>query len=99
MSTNEPTVKSVADALDKIATAFDEYKSVNDARIAAAAKGAGTAELDAKLAKMDGEIDRLNELKADLDDYFKRFSAYNRAENSATDADRGSWKHCDITVD
>lgn len=33
------------------------------------------------------------------DDYFKRFSSYNRAENSATDADRGSWKHCDITVD
>jgi len=67
MSTNEPTVKSVADALDKIATAFDEYKSVNDARIAAAAKGAGTAELDAKLAKMDGEIDKLNELKSDLE--------------------------------
>lgn len=67
MSINEPTVKSVADALDKIATAFDEYKSVNDARIAAAAKGAGTAELDAKLAKMDGEIDKLNELKSDLE--------------------------------
>ena len=33
------------------------------------------------------------------DDYCKRFSSYNRAENSATDADRGSWKHCDITVD
>ena len=26
----EPTIKSVADALDKIATAFDEYKKVND---------------------------------------------------------------------
>ena len=33
------------------------------------------------------------------DDYFKRFGIYNRAENRATDADRGSWKHCDITVD
>lgn len=66
MST-EPTVKTVADALDKIATAFDEYKKVNDERIAAATKGAGTAELDAKLAKMDGEIDRLNELKSDLE--------------------------------
>lgn len=66
MST-EPTVKTVADALDKIATAFDEYKKVNDERIAATTKGAGTAELDAKLAKMDGEIDRLNELKSDLE--------------------------------
>jgi len=66
MST-EPTVKTVADALDKIATAFDEYKKVNDERIAAATKGAGTAELDAKLAKMDTEIDRLNGLKSDLE--------------------------------
>ena len=64
---DEPTVKSVADALEKIATAFEDYKKTNDERIALAAKGAGTAELDAKLAKMDGEIDRLNELKADLE--------------------------------
>jgi hypothetical protein len=50
----EPSIKSVSDALDKIATAFDEYKKTNDARIEAIKAGKGTADLDAKLAKMDG---------------------------------------------
>jgi HK97 family phage major capsid protein len=63
----EPSIKSVADALDKIATAFDEYKKTNDARIEAVKTGAGTADLDAKLAKMDGHIDALNEAKSRLE--------------------------------
>lgn len=63
----EPSIKSVADALDKIGTAFDEYKKTNDQRLAALKEGKGTAELDAKLAKMDAEIDKLTELKADLE--------------------------------
>ena len=37
---DEPSVKSVADAMDKIATAFDEYKKTNDARIEAVKSGA-----------------------------------------------------------
>ena len=36
---DEPTIKSVADALDKIATAFDEYKKTNDARLDAIKAG------------------------------------------------------------
>lgn len=92
MSTNEPTVKSVADALDKIATAFDEYKSVNDARIAAAAKGAGTAELDAKLAKMDGEIDRLNELKADLEKLQTKLSRPGQKEGERQTPEADAYK-------
>lgn len=61
---DEPSIKSVADALDKIATAFDEYKKTNDVRIEAIKAGNSTADLDAKLAKMDEHIDSLNEAKS-----------------------------------
>lgn len=63
----EPSIKSVADALDKIATAFDEYKKTNDARIEAVKAGNSTSDLDAKLAKMDEHIDGLNEAKSRLE--------------------------------
>lgn len=63
----EPSIKSVAEALDKIGTAFEEYKKTNDQRLEALKAGKGTADLDAKLAKMDGEIDKLTELKGDLE--------------------------------
>jgi HK97 family phage major capsid protein len=64
---DEPSVKSVADALDKIATAFDEYKKTNDARIEAVKSGASTEALDAKLAKIDAHIDGLGEVKSKLE--------------------------------
>lgn len=64
---DEPSIKSVADALDKIATAFDEYKKTNDKRIEAIKAGNSTADLDAKLAKMDQHIDALNEAKSRLE--------------------------------
>ena len=64
---DEPSVKSVADALDKIATAFDEYKKTNDARIEAVKSGASTEALDAKLAKIDAHIDSLGEVKSKLE--------------------------------
>lgn len=63
----EPSLKSVGEALDKIGTAFDEYKKTNDARLEAVKAGAGTADLDAKLAKMDQHIDAINEAKARLE--------------------------------
>jgi HK97 family phage major capsid protein len=63
----EPSLKSVADALDKIATTFEEYKKTNDARIEAVKAGRGTADLDAKLAKMDEHITTLNEMKSELE--------------------------------
>lgn len=63
----EPSVKSIAEAIDKINTAFNEYKTTNDARIEAMKSGKGTAELDAKLAKIDTEIDTLKSIKADLE--------------------------------
>lgn len=63
----EPSIKTVAEALDKIGTAFDVYKKTNDERIEALKAGRGTAELDAKLAKMDTEMDKLASLKSDLE--------------------------------
>ena len=63
----DPTLKSVADALDKINTAFDEYKKVNDARLDAIKAGQSTADFDAKLAKIDAAIDGLNEAKGRLE--------------------------------
>lgn len=63
----EPSIKSVADALDKIATTFDEYKKTNDARIEAVKSGNSTADLDAKLAKMDEAMTGLSEAKGRLE--------------------------------
>lgn len=64
---DEPSIKSVGDALDKIANAFEEYKKTNDARIEAVKAGKGTEDLDAKLAKIDAAIDGLNEAKSRLE--------------------------------
>ncbi len=63
----DPTIKSVADAIDKIATAFDEYKKTNDARIEAVKAGKSTADLDAKLARMDEALNGLSEQKERLE--------------------------------
>jgi HK97 family phage major capsid protein len=64
---DDPTIKSVADSIDKIATAFEEYKTTNDARIEAVKSGNSTADLDAKLAKMDQHMDSLTEAKSRLE--------------------------------
>lgn len=64
---DEPSVKSIADSIDKINTAFSEYKQTNDARLEAIKDGKGTADLDAKLAKMDEVMNRLSEQKAELE--------------------------------
>lgn len=63
----DPSIKSVADALDKIATAFDEYKKVNDQRIEAVKTQKPTADIDAKLAKMDEHMGAITEAKTRLE--------------------------------
>ena len=63
----DPSVKSVADALDKIATAFEEYKKTNDARIDAVKAGNSTADLDLKLSRIDNHIESLGEMKTKLE--------------------------------
>ena len=63
----DPSVKSVADAIDKIATAFDEYKKTNDSRIEAIKAGNSTADFDLKLARIDTHIEALGEMKSKLE--------------------------------
>lgn len=63
----DPTIKSVAESIDKIATAFEEYKKTNDQRIEAIKAGNSTADLDAKLAKMDQHIESMTEAKSRLE--------------------------------
>ena len=70
----EPTLKSVADALDKIATTFEEYKKVNDQRLEAVKAGKSTADMEAKLAKMDRDIEAMNEAKGRLEKIETRLS-------------------------
>lgn len=69
---DEPTMATVAEALDKINEAFSEYRRTNDERIEAIRKGHGTAELDAKLARMDEVIDSLSEQKKKLEELERR---------------------------
>jgi len=64
---DEPTLRSVAEAIDKINTAFNEYKQTNDQRIEAIKAGKSTADLDAKLARMDEAISSMSEQKARLE--------------------------------
>lgn len=63
----EPTLKSVTEAIDKIATAFSEYKKTNDERIEALKAGQSTADFDAKLSKIDQHIAGLEEQKSKLE--------------------------------
>jgi len=64
---DDPTIKSVADAIGEIAKAFEEYKQTNDQRLDAIKKGQSTESLDAKLARMDEHIDAMTEAKSRLE--------------------------------
>jgi HK97 family phage major capsid protein len=63
----DPSIKSVAESIDKIATAFEEYKKTNDQRIEAIKAGNSTADFDAKLARMDQHIEAITEAKSRLE--------------------------------
>lgn len=64
---DDPSIKSVADAIDKIATAFEEYKQTNDQRIEAIKAGKSTEALEAKLARMDEHIEAITDAKSRLE--------------------------------
>lgn len=62
-----PTLQSVSEGIDKIAAAFEEYKKTNDARIEAVKNGTGTADLEAKLDRIEKEISVVAEQKTRLE--------------------------------
>ena len=64
---DDPSIKSIGEALDKIGAAFDEYKKTNDARIEAIKAGKSTADFEAKLAKIDEHIGALEDVKSRLE--------------------------------
>lgn len=63
----DPSIKSIAEAIDKINVAFEEYKKTNDQRIEAIKTGGSTDALDAKLARIDEHINALTEAKSRLE--------------------------------
>lgn len=59
-------IKSLIEAQGK---AWEEHKKTNDELLKAKAEGKAVADLDAKLAKVSDEMDKLAELKADFDKF------------------------------
>lgn len=83
----EPTIKSVAEAIDKVGNAFEEYKKTNDARLEAVKAGNSTADFDAKLAKMDEHIGSLTEVKSKLEKIETKLSRPGAFGNSKDDGE------------
>jgi HK97 family phage major capsid protein len=57
----------LAEAIEKIGTAFDEYKKTNDQLLKAKAEGKSVVEFEAKLAAMDAQFDILTDVKSRLE--------------------------------
>lgn len=83
----EPTIKSVAEAIDKVGNAFEEYKKTNDARLEAVKAGNSTADFDAKLAKMDEHIGSLTQVKSKLEKIETKLSRPGAFGNSKDDGE------------
>jgi HK97 family phage major capsid protein len=61
-------MKKLAETIDRIATAFEEYKRTNDQRLAEIkTKGSADPLLEEKLRKVDAELSTLSEMKTALE--------------------------------
>jgi HK97 family phage major capsid protein len=68
-----PDTVKLVETIDKIGRAFEEYKSANDTRLAEfQKKGASDPVLDAKLQKLDAELDSLAEVKKSVEELATR---------------------------
>jgi len=76
----------IKDLVTGIQTAFEEYKKTNDARIEAVKAGKGTADFDAKLAKMDEAIDSLKATQDKLETKLSRPGAYDKQDGESKEA-------------
>jgi HK97 family phage major capsid protein len=91
-----PEIKSIADAIEKIGNAFDEYKKTNDARIEAIKNGKSTADFDAKLAKMDEHINSISEMKSKLEKVETKLSrpgAFGNAKDDGETPEAAEYRH------
>jgi HK97 family phage major capsid protein len=63
-----PDMAEIGRTIEKIGSAFDEYKKANDLRLEEIGKkGVADPLLDSKLAKMDADLDALSEVKKRLE--------------------------------
>ena len=53
--------------VEQIGATFEEYKRTNDAKLEAIKASKATGDMEAKLAKMDGALDSMTEIKAKLE--------------------------------
>lgn len=58
--------------IEEIGTAFEEFKQTNDERLEKMAKGEAVAELEQKLERINTELGKLEEIRADIDDVAKK---------------------------
>lgn len=73
-------MSDLAKTIDSIATAFEEYKATNDARIEAVKAGKATGDFDAKLAKMDEALDSLKSKQDQIETRLSRPGAESNAD-------------------
>lgn len=74
-----PDFTKLTETIQGIGTAFEEYKKANDAALKEAKAGGVTPETRAKLDKIDAELDKLAEMKADIEKLITRASRPNGA--------------------
>lgn len=71
--------------IEGIGSAFEEFKKVNDQRIKAIEEGKSTAEFDAKLAKIEKDLDTLGDMKSRIDDVEKKANRLDLSDTEAGD--------------
>lgn len=60
------------EAIEKLNRSFEEFKTTNDELMSKTAKGEAVAELKEKTERIEKELDRLDELKKDIEDVAKK---------------------------
>lgn len=64
--------QELKETIDALGTAFEQFKKTNDERLAKLTKGEAVGDLEAKLAKIEADVQKYDELKSRLDEMEKR---------------------------
>jgi HK97 family phage major capsid protein len=87
-----PDLAKLAETIEQIGRGVEAYKSANDQALAEARKAGVTPETRAKLDKLDAELDRLSDLKKEIETLITRASRPN-GETAAAPASREVQEH------
>ena len=74
--------EEVKKLIEEIGTAFEEFKRTNDERLKKMADGKSVADLEEKLAKINEDLSKLDELKADIEDVAKKAARTGGADDA-----------------